>query len=271
MRAKIPYLGIRQKKVFDNIMSQIADSVQKEEDEFACSTTGNVAERNAPGGSECDEENEHNSRYREKEYWDKRFTKEDKYEWLCTYNDVKDYIVRDICVHDKILVLGCGNSTFSADLHDAGFHNVTSVDFSPNVIEAMKKKYNDSHPSLEWQVGDVRQLDGFSGESFDIVIDKACLDALVCDEGDPWSPNERTKNDMYATLKCVSRVLKRNGVSNANHRKFISIGFQQPHFRKRYLINDHVKFGWEDNVETFPINVGLGYFYMVCIPKCREI
>ena len=79
---------------------------------------------------------------------------------------------------------------------------MTSVDFSPNVIEAMKK-VNDSHPSLEWQVGDVRQLDGFSGESFDIVIDKACLDALVRDEGDPWSPNERTKNDMYATLKCV--------------------------------------------------------------------
>ena len=92
---------------------------------------------NVPQGGERDEQNEHNSRYREKEYWDKRFTNEDKYEWLCSYNDVKDYIVRDISVHDKILVLGCGNSTFSADLHDAGFRNVTSVDFSPNVIDAM--------------------------------------------------------------------------------------------------------------------------------------
>ena len=44
--------------------------------------------------------------------------------------------MRDISVHDKILVLECGNSTFSADLHDAGFRNVTSVDFFPNVIEA---------------------------------------------------------------------------------------------------------------------------------------
>lgn len=253
-------------------MSQMIDSSLPEpKNEFAYSATGDVAKKAATQGSESEEDSERNSRYREKEYWDKRFIKEDKYEWLCSYNDVKDYIVRDVSADDKILVLGCGNSTFSAELYDAGFQNVTSVDFSPNVIDAMKKKYNDTHPSLQWQIGDVRKLDCFSDESFDIVIDKACLDALVCDEGDPWSPNERTKNDMYATLKCVARVLKKNEGSNMNRRKFISIGFQQPHFRKRYLINEQVKFGWEENVDTFPINVGLGYFYMVCIPNVSEI
>ena len=76
-------------------------------------------------------------------------------------------------------------------------------------LSRLNKKYNDTHPSLVWQVGDVRRLDSFPDESFDIVIDKACLDALVCDEGDPWSPNERTKNDMYATLECVARILKK--------------------------------------------------------------
>ena len=221
---------------------------------------------------EEEEENEHNSRYREKEYWDKRFKTEDKYEWLCSYDDVKEYIVRDMFPTDKILILGCGNSRFSADLHNAGFKNITSVDFSPNVIEAMKQKYGQTHESLLWQVEDVRNLNGIPDEAFDIVIDKACLDALVCDEGDPWSPNEQTKNDMESTLKSICRVLKKNNNNNETNimiskkkKKFISIGFQQPHFRKRYLINESVKYGWEDNLDTYPINVGLGYFYTVCI------
>mgnify|MGYP003974429777 CR=1 FL=1 len=226
---------------------------------------------------EQEEENEHNSRYREKDYWNKRFATEEKYEWLCSYIDVKEYIVRDILPSDNILVLGCGNSTFSADLHDNGFKNVTSVDFAPNVIKAMKIKYEASHKSLIWQVEDVRNLNGIKDDTFDVVIDKACLDALVCDEGDPWSPNESTKNDMRNTLNSVLRVLKKNkGQIKDNNstmedqmhfKKFISIGFQQPHFRKRYLINEDVRYGWEDHIETDPINVGLGYFYTVCIAR----
>ncbi len=95
--------------------------------------------------------------------------------------------------------------------------------------------------------------------SFDVVIDKACLDALVCDEGDPWSPNDETKKDMEESLTSVVRVLKKNSSAI-----FISIGFQQPHFRKRYLISDSCRYGWEQDVETFNIDVGMGYFYTRC-------
>ena len=82
---------------------------------------------------------------------------------------------------------------------------------------------------------------------------------------------------MRNTLNSVLRVLKKNkGQIKDNNstmedqmhfKKFISIGFQQPHFRKRYLINEDVRYGWEDHIETDPINVGLGYFYTVCIPR----
>ena len=198
--------------------------------------------------------------YKKQSYWENRFQCEEQYEWLCNYSDVKEYICRDVRFDDKILVLGCGNSTFSADLYDAGFKNVTSVDFSTIVIDSMKKKYQYSHPSLKWIVSDVRNLEEIEDATFDLVIDKACLDALVCDEGDPWRPNEETTKDVQATLCSVVRVL--NHQSNA---KFISIGFQQPHFRKLYLISDNTTYGWEDNVKTFPINVGLGYFYTRCI------
>ena len=199
------------------------------------------------------------SQYKERDYWENRFKTEEGYEWLCKYKDIKDYICRDVNVHDRILILGCGNSRFSADLHNSGFKYVTSVDFSSVVIDAMRKKYVASHPSLQWIVADVRDMKEIEDDTFDVVIDKACLDALVCDEGDPWSPNEQTKKDVEATVCSVVRVLKRQG--NAT---FISIGFQQPHFRKRYLLSDSGKYGWEKNVETFTINIGIGYFYTRC-------
>ena len=198
-----------------------------------------------------------NVKYKEKNYWENRFKSEEEYEWLCTLCDIKEYIKRGLEFEDRILVLGCGNSTFSADLCDAGFKHVSSADFSSVVIDAMNKKYSSSHPSLQWIVSDVRDLKEFLDDTFDVVIDKACIDALVCDEGDPWNPNIETKGDVNATLNAVVRVLK-------NTSRFISIGFQQPHFRKRYLISPEKKYGWENTIETFEIDVGMGYFYTKC-------
>ena len=209
-------------------------------------------------GENCSKTPKDNSQYREQTYWEKRFQTEDQYEWLCTYNDLQDYIKRDLKEEDKIIVLGCGNSTFSSDLCDAGFSNVTSVDFSTAVINAMRKKYELSHPTLEWIVSDVRNLKEIPSNMFDVVIDKACLDALVCDEGDPWEPNVRTKTDVHSTLTSVVRILKPENSS------FISIGFQQPHFRKRYLQFQGSNYGWEQDIETSSINVGMGYFYTHC-------
>ena len=213
-------------------------------------------ERNKENGLKL-QSRENNVQYKEKNYWENRFKSEEEYEWLCTFNDIKEYINRDLDIEDKILVLGCGNSTFSADLYNAGFNNISSADFSSVVIDAMKKKYSSSHPSLQWMVSDVRDLKEFSDDTFDVVIDKACIDALVCDEGDPWNPNNETKDDVDATLNAVVRVLKNTG-------RFISIGFQQPHFRKRYLISPKNKYGWESTIETFEIDVGMGYFYTKC-------
>ena len=104
-------------------------------------------------GQYCSKTPKDNSQYREQIYWEKRFQTEDQYEWLCTYNDLQDYIKRDLKEEDKIIILGCGNSTFSSDLCDAGFSNVTSVDFSTAVINAMRKKYESCHPNPGAQCG----------------------------------------------------------------------------------------------------------------------
>jgi SAM-dependent methyltransferase len=92
-----------------------------------------------------------NKEYGESEYWDDRFAQEPSYEWLLTFKEVATQITPFFKSSDKILVVGCGNSDFSADLYDAGFTNVVNVDFSSIVIENMREK-NQDRPEMEWKV-----------------------------------------------------------------------------------------------------------------------
>ena len=75
-------------------------------------------------------------RYRDVDYWDSRFKRETAKEWICSFDQVAAGLIpllnsagpvdKD---HKKLLVVGCGNSCFSADLYRAGFHNITNIDF----------------------------------------------------------------------------------------------------------------------------------------------
>ena len=212
------------------------------------------------GGDEHDSDGD-NSRYDKQHYWDERFKNEEGYEWLCSFEHVRHLLDEEFPACEprwrdaRILVLGCGNSPFSLELHEkAGYRNVTSCDFSSVVIDKMRAKHATSHPALQWTVADVRTLSKqFQESSFDIVIDKACFDALVCNEGDPWNPSDDAVANMLAALQSVATVLHPEGV-------FVSIGFQQPHFRKRYLQREGQTFGWEGKIQVKNIDAGLGYF-----------
>lgn len=196
--------------------------------------------------------------YLEKRYWEKRFEKEENFEWVCSYKEVQSYLLRDLKVNDRILVVGCGNSNLSAEIFDAGFQTVASVDFSTGVIDKMRKRYKDSHPNLQWSVADVCNLKNFKDGRFDVVIEKCLLDTLTTNEGSVWNPNDQTKSRMKEALTSIDRVLTNQGT-------LISIHFQQPHFRNEYLKCD--SFRWSDRISTFPIDYGLGYFYTMCSNK----
>lgn len=93
-----------------------------------------------------------NTDYDKKDYWDDRFTKEDVRNWLVTYDDVRDQLAPFLRPESKILIVGCGNSTFSEELYDAGFRNIWNLDFSQVVIDAMTEKYAESRPEMKWVV-----------------------------------------------------------------------------------------------------------------------
>jgi len=94
----------------------------------------------------------------------------------------------------RILILGCGNSSFGADmLRDGWVGPIVNVDFSPTVIEQMEQKYGQhfyQHLStkvatpMKFRCADITQpLDDLDDGSFDLIVCKGALDAILCSDG----------------------------------------------------------------------------------------
>jgi 2-polyprenyl-3-methyl-5-hydroxy-6-metoxy-1,4-benzoquinol methylase len=85
-------------------------------------------------------------------------------------------------VDQRTLILGSGNSTLGEEMYEAGWTNITSIDFSDVAIESAQQRA----PHMEWRTMDATELSKhFAPGSFDLVIDKGLLDSmhLVGDRG----------------------------------------------------------------------------------------
>eukprot|EP01098_Paradermamoeba_levis_P003739 TRINITY_DN1666_c0_g1_i1.p1 TRINITY_DN1666_c0_g1~~TRINITY_DN1666_c0_g1_i1.p1 ORF type:complete len:175 (+),score=45.89 TRINITY_DN1666_c0_g1_i1:224-748(+) len=131
---------------------------------------------------------------------------------------------------------GCGNSTLSEEMYKDGFLHITNIDFSEIVIETMKERCKDM-PEMKWEVMDIFSL-GYADKSFDVVLDKGTLDAIMSERGDKWEVDEELDKQITQICCEYSRVLKEGGV-------FVYVTFGQPHFRKPLLNKEIYNWGWE--------------------------
>eukprot|EP00002_Diphylleia_rotans_P039998 TRINITY_DN9399_c0_g1_i1.p1 TRINITY_DN9399_c0_g1~~TRINITY_DN9399_c0_g1_i1.p1 ORF type:complete len:717 (+),score=158.84 TRINITY_DN9399_c0_g1_i1:58-2208(+) len=145
--------------------------------------------------------------FRLSSYWDQFFQQrgdQQPFEWYGSYRELRS-IFRAYTKQDQsILVLGCGNSSSSADMFQDGYKTIVNVDFSQKVLDQMKTRYA-KMKSMTWENMDMRELRK-PDESFGVVFDKGGLDALVADE----TPEIRA--DAIRMLSEVHRVLKPSGV-----------------------------------------------------------
>lgn len=118
--------------------------------------------------------------------------------------------------------------------------DVENIDFSPAVIDNMRERNLEKRPSMKWLVMDIMKLD-YANSTFDIVLDKGTMDAIMCEKGDVWDPSEDLVLKIDTMLSEVVRVLKPGG-------KYIYVTFGQPHFRKPFLLKE--KYGWTLQQET---------------------
>ncbi|XP_004834949.1 endothelin-converting enzyme 2 isoform X7 [Heterocephalus glaber] len=203
---------------------------------------------------------ERNFEYCEVQYWDQRYrgaADSAPYEWFGNFSSFRALLEPELRPEDRILVLGCGNSALSYELFLGGFPNVTSVDYSSVVVAAMQARY--AHvPRLRWETMDARAL-GFPDDSFDVVLEKGTLDALLAGERDPWIVSSEGVHTVDQVLSEVSRVLLPGG-------RFVSMTSAAPHFRTRHYAQ--AQYGWSLRHATY----GSGFhFYLYLMHKGREL
>lgn len=228
-----------------------------------------------------------NEKYKLRSYWEDRFTDEENFEWLLTFDQLKGVLLStlksirgfNISNQTNTLIVGCGNSPFSADLYDESiFSSIVNIDFSDKVIVKMRERHAALRPSMFWITMDMTELT-FENNSFDLILDKAAMDALCVDEGDVWYPAEHVIESITKMCQHISRVLRPGGV-------FIQISFQQPHFRTKYLMNKHKEenydpykpcigycdlFGWDLSFKPIEVEDGCLNYYMYIMHKRAEV
>eukprot|EP00754_Rhynchopus_humris_P027251 Rhum_TRINITY_DN15076_c17_g1::Rhum_TRINITY_DN15076_c17_g1_i1::g.136811::m.136811 len=162
--------------------------------------------------------------YGKPEYWDERYKANDTtFDWYVSYEPLKEILGPIIKPDSKVLVVGCGNSRLSGQLYDTGVHDITNIDISEVVISQMKNRYKDME-KMSWAKMDGSKMD-FPDSTFDVVIVKATLDALLC--------GSNSFHVAYQLNKQISRVMRKGA-------KFVSISYGPPdtridHFRRKKL------------------------------------
>ena len=174
-----------------------------------------------------DDDGEKYPNYGRKSYWEKRYAAEEQpYDWYFRWDEVSKKIEHLFSQTDRVLVIGCGTSTMSVEMHASGrFPHIMNIDISTVAIEKMQAQ-TAGVAGLEWAVMSCTKMD-FPDATFDMVFDKGTIDAVVC----------QTKGNECAsqTLAEVHRVLKPGG-------RFILISFGGP--AQRLAVFKREKLDW---------------------------
>ncbi|XP_034412293.1 EEF1A lysine methyltransferase 4 isoform X1 [Cyclopterus lumpus] len=191
-----------------------------------------------------------NSRYKDIDYWDERYKTEQCFDWLGSFSKFQHLLEKHVHKEDSILILGCGNSSMSGDMYSASYHSITNIDYSSVCISTMKARYSDC-VGMTWHQMDVRQL-SFPDASFDVIIEKATLDAIMVEEKTPWEVSPQTAVFIHQALTEVRRCLKPGG-------RFVSVTFASPLFRKRLYAR--TEYNW--SIKKYGYGEGFEYFVYV--------
>lgn len=108
-------------------------------------------------------------------------------------------------------------------MYDGGYTNIDNIDISSVVIDQMKKR-NEARAEMRWETMDAMNMT-YEDESFECVIDKSTIDAILCGEYSFYNTAKM--------LKEVQRVLKTGGY-------YIAISYGKPetrifHFKRKHL------------------------------------
>lgn len=107
-------------------------------------------------------------------YWTEFYDDDESFDWYSAAGAVYAAAMREVAVRPSATVLdvGCGTAAHLAAL--VPFANVTGVDFAASVVQAASTLA----PAVDFACADARHLP-FRAGSFDVIVDKGCLDCFV--------------------------------------------------------------------------------------------
>ena len=122
--------------------------------------------------------------YSSLKYWEGRYLNEhmEIFEWYQTYDTLKEKIIDYLKPEDQILYVGCGTSKLAEDLYIDEIRNVTNIDFSENAIKIMEDRYKEQKVEMKYKKMNATNMEEFTNGSFNVVLDKALLDSVLCGE-----------------------------------------------------------------------------------------
>ncbi|KAM3403868.1 hypothetical protein ACQJBY_007145 [Aegilops geniculata] len=170
-------------------------------------------------------------------YWDARYSSPSAggkggggggfFDWYQSYSALRPLLRACVPASSQVLMLGCGNSLLSEDMAKDGYQNIVNIDISSVVIEQMKEKHMDI-PQLTYMQLDVRDMSFFGDGSFDCIIDKGILDAMMCGDDAP--------HGAYKMLAEVARLMRPGGI-------YMLITYGAP--KERLTLLNQVQCRWE--------------------------
>lgn len=83
-------------------------------------------------------------------------------------------------------------------MYHAGYHSITNIDYSAVCISTMSARHSDC-PGMSWHEMDIRHL-AFPDASFDVIVEKATLDAILVEERSPWEMSPQTASFLHVSL-----------------------------------------------------------------------
>lgn len=169
-------------------------------------------------------------------YWDARYSSPSTggkgggggfFDWYQSYSALRPLLRACVPASSRVLMLGCGNSLLSEDMVKDGYQNIANIDISSVVIEQMSEKHMDI-PQLTYMQLDVRDMSFFGDGSFDCIIDKGTLDAMMCGDDAP--------HGAYKMLAEVARLMRPGGI-------YMLITYGAP--KERLTLLNQVRCHWE--------------------------
>jgi ubiquinone/menaquinone biosynthesis C-methylase UbiE len=168
------------------------------------------------------------AQYGKSEYWEERYTRDaEPFDWYQRWPGIKDIVSQYVQPNSQILNVGAGNSRLSEDMYEDGYIHIMNIDISQVVTRAMQEKHRDKGPTMQYRQMDALSLE-FTDSSYDAVLDKGTLDAILC--GENSTPNS------FQMLSEIYRVLTASGV-------YIVVSYGVPEHRLRYLAKP--EFEWD--------------------------